>query len=76
MDDFGQAELHQFHVARGAEEDVLGLQVSVADAFAMDVLQGQDHQGRIELSMDRTAWEWPNWNSYGFSFGDWNQQLL
>lgn len=45
---FGETEIHQFDVAVGVEEEVLGLEVAVNDPTAVQVFKGLDDAGRVE----------------------------
>jgi hypothetical protein len=47
----GEAEVSELDVAILVDEDVLGLQVSVDDAAAVQVAQSQGHLGSVELSL-------------------------
>ena len=43
-----EAEVDQLDVADGVEEQVLGLEVAVDDAPAVQVVEGLHHAGRVE----------------------------
>ena len=49
VDDFGKAIVGNLDVAIAVNQQILGLEIAVHDAFGVDVLQRQQHVGRVEL---------------------------
>mmetsp|Transcript_46460 Transcript_46460/g.145483 ORF Transcript_46460/g.145483 Transcript_46460/m.145483 type:complete len:322 (+) Transcript_46460:301-1266(+) len=50
-EDLGKPKVHEFHMARPVNHDVLGLQVPVNNVHKVQVFQGEQHLRRVELAV-------------------------
>lgn len=52
---FGKAEIDNFNVSLGGDEDIFGFEVAVDDVLGVEVFEGEDYLSGVELGNE--IWE-------------------